>query len=131
MEAFGGGKCGLETCRGKRGENGASHGAVDLPGADAQAKDAAPIDDALAGAMVARRSSAPGVVGAQPSAAVPAAGEALQKRVSFPHRTPRLMRPRMGVGGDACPIGFIGLPLDESGVVARDEHRPLGARELA
>src|ERR1700739_253124 len=41
------------------------------------------------------------------------------------------MRPRMGVGGNARPIGLIGRPVDEAGVMLWDEDRPFGARQLA
>src|SRR6266567_2008636 len=38
---------------------------------------------------------------------------------------------RMGVGGNARPIGFIGRPIDEAGVMFWDEDRPFGAWQLA
>src|SRR6202045_3177345 len=41
------------------------------------------------------------------------------------------MRLGMGVGGNARPIGLIGRPVDEAGVMLWDEHRPFGARQLA
>jgi hypothetical protein len=37
----------------------------------------------------------------------------------------------MGVGGNARPIGLIGRPVDEAGVMLWDEDRPLGAWQLA
>src|SRR6266852_1192618 len=52
--AFGGGKHGLGTERCERGKHGARHRRVDLHGADVEAVDAAAIDDALAGAVIAR-----------------------------------------------------------------------------
>src|SRR5258708_34467081 len=41
------------------------------------------------------------------------------------------MRLRMGVGGNARPIGLIGRPVDEAGVMLWDEDRPFGAWQLA
>src|ERR1700704_670420 len=38
---------------------------------------------------------------------------------------------RMSVGGNARPIGFIGRPIDEAGVMFWDEDRPFGAWQLA
>ena len=37
----------------------------------------------------------------------------------------------MGVGGNARPIGLIGRPVDEAGVMLWDEDRPFGAQQLA
>jgi hypothetical protein len=87
LKPFGGGESGFETRRSQRGEKGAGNRAVDLHGADAQTKDAAPIDDVFAGAVVPRRCSASGVVGAQPSPARAAAGHSLQQGASFSHGT--------------------------------------------
>src|ERR1700720_3984192 len=41
------------------------------------------------------------------------------------------MRLGMGVGGNARPIGLIGRPVDEAGVMLWDEDRPFGAWQLA
>src|SRR6201994_4858531 len=41
------------------------------------------------------------------------------------------MRLRMGVGGNARPIGFKGRPVDKARVMLWDEHRPFGAWLLA
>ena len=87
LEPFGGGESGFETRGSQRGEKGAGNRAVDLHRADAQTKDATPIDDVFAGAVVARRCSASGVVGAQPSPARAAAGHSLQQCASFSHGT--------------------------------------------
>jgi len=87
FEPFGGGESGFETRWSKRGENGARNRVVDLHRADAQTKDAATVDDVFAGAVVARRRGATGVVGAQPSPACAAAGQPLQQCASFSHGT--------------------------------------------
>jgi hypothetical protein len=87
FEPFGSGESSFETRWSKRGENGACNRAVELHCADAQTKDAAPIDDVFAGAVVARRRGATGVVGAQPSPACAAAGQPLQQCASFSHGT--------------------------------------------
>jgi len=63
------GERGLDTKWRERGEHGTRHRFVDLSGADAEAVDAATIDDALAGAVIARRRGAAGVVRAQPACA--------------------------------------------------------------
>src|SRR5580693_6895709 len=39
------------------------------------------------------------------------------------------MRLGMGVGGNARPIGLIGRPVDEAGVMLWDEDRPFGGRQ--
>src|SRR6202035_4499834 len=75
FEPFGGGESGFETRWSKRGENGACNRIVDLHCADAQTKDAATIDDVFAGAVVARRRGASGVMSAQPSPARAAGGQ--------------------------------------------------------
>jgi len=87
FEPFGGGESSFETRWSKRGENGARNRVVDLHRADAQTKDAATVDDVFAGAVVARRRGATGVVGAQPSPACAAAGQPLQQCASFSHGT--------------------------------------------
>jgi hypothetical protein len=76
---------GLDTKWRKRGEHGARHRFVDLHGADIEAVDAATTDDALAGAVIARRRGAAGVVRAQPAATLPADGQPLQQGASLPH----------------------------------------------
>jgi hypothetical protein len=121
---FGGGERGFETRWSKRGENGACNRVVDLHCTDAQTKDAAAIDDVFAGAVVARRCTASGVVGAQPPSARAAAGYSLQQCASFSHGTGGLMGLRMGVGSNARPIGLIGRPVDKARVMLWDEHRP-------
>src|SRR5882757_8482303 len=87
LEPFGGGESGFKTGGRKRGEDGACNRAVDLHRAHAQTKDAATIDDVFAGAVVARRRGATGVVGAQPPPARAAGGQSLQQCASFSHRT--------------------------------------------
>src|SRR6202045_1104000 len=131
LEPFGGGESGFETRWSKRGENGACNRVVDLHCTDAQTKDAATIDDVFAGAVVARRRGASGVMSAQPSPARAAGGQSLQQCASFSHGTAGVMGLGMGVGGNARPIGLIGRPVDEAGVMLWDEHRPFGARQLA
>src|SRR5215472_3175755 len=87
FEPFGGGESGFKSRGSQRSENGAGNRAVDLHRADAQTIDTAPIDDVFAGAVVARRCSASGVVGAQPPPARTAGGQSLQQGASFSHRT--------------------------------------------
>src|SRR5246127_2471638 len=87
FEPFGGGESGFETRGSQRGEKGAGNRTVDLHRADAQTKDAATIDDVFAGAVVARRRGASGVMSAQPSPARAAGGQSLQQCASFPHGT--------------------------------------------
>jgi hypothetical protein len=74
FEPFSGSESGFETRWRQRGKNGARNGGVDLHSAHAQTKDAAAIDNAFAGAMVAWRGGASGVVGAQFSPACTAGG---------------------------------------------------------
>ena len=87
FDALGRGERGLDTERRERGKHGARHRLVDLHGADAQAVDAATIDDALAGAVIARRGGAAGVVRAQLASALSADGQPLQQGASFSHGT--------------------------------------------
>jgi hypothetical protein len=78
FDAFGRGERCLGTERRERGKHGARHRLVDLHGTDAQAVDAATIDDALAGTVVARGGRTAGVVSAQLASALSADGQPLQ-----------------------------------------------------
>jgi hypothetical protein len=70
-------------------------------------------------------------VGGELSAALPANSDALQQSRALSHcASPRLMRARMSIGGDARPIGLIGRPIDVTLVVILDKHRPLRLRQL-
>ena len=85
FDALGRSERGLDTARRERGKHGVRHRLVDLHGADAKAVDAATIDDALAGAVIARRRGAAGVVRAQLASALAADGQPLQQCASFSH----------------------------------------------
>jgi hypothetical protein len=87
FDALGGGKRGLSTERCERGKHGARHRRVDLHSADVEAVDATAIDDALAGAVIAGRRGATGVVRAQLASALSADGEPLQQSAAFSHGT--------------------------------------------
>ena len=60
-----------------------------------------------------------------------ATGEPLQKSAALSYGTARLARSGPRVLGDAFLIGFITLPIDETRMVLRDEHLPLGARQTS
>src|SRR6516165_1960652 len=132
FDALGRGERGLDAERRERSKHGVRHRLVDLHGADAEAVDAAAVDDALAGAVIARRRGAAGVVCAQLASALSADGQPLQQSASFSHGTAAgLMRSRMSVGSDPRTIALVRAPIDEAFVVVRKEHGPLRSRQLA
>src|SRR6516164_2035066 len=89
----------------------------------------APLDKTLAGAVISGCRIAPAIMRAQTAAAVPATGEALQERTTFPHCATRLMRPRSRVTGDALLVRFIGRPVDEAFMMLFDQHLPMITRQ--
>src|SRR5262249_20430303 len=88
LKPFSGGERRLDTKGRERGKHGLRHRFVDLHGADAEAIDAAALDDALAGAVIACRCGAAGVVGTQFASAQPADGQPLQQGASLSHAPP-------------------------------------------
>ena len=66
----------------------------------------------------------------QSAAAMAASGDALQQCRSFSHRASRLMRLRPGVGVEPRLIGLEGGPIDEAGMMIRDENGPLIHRKM-
>ena len=54
-----------------------------------------------------------------------ASGDALQQCRSLSHRASRLVWLRPGVGIEPRLIGLKGGPIDEAGMMVRDENRPL------
>lgn len=114
----------LECCN-----KGARHSGVDLHATNVEAIAAAPLDEMLAGTVISGRRSAPPVMCAQTAAAMPAAGEALQKCAAFSHGAACLVRPRSRVAGDALLVGLIGLPVDVTSMMLFDQHLPLIARQ--
>ena len=97
---------------------------------DVEAIAAAPLDEMLAGAVIAGRRVAAAVVRAQTAAAMPAAGEALQECAAFPHGAACLVRPGSRVLRDALLVGLIGLPVDVASMMLFDQHLPLIARQM-
>ena len=131
FEPLGRGNCRLDTDGRERAEHRPFNRFVNLQGADGEAVDAATIGDVLAGAVIARGRGTTRVVSAQLATATSAHSDALQQRSSFSHGTTTgLMRARMGVGGDLCAIGLVGVPIDKALMVVRDAHLPLRARFL-
>ena len=132
FDPLGGGKRGFDAQWRERSQHGLRHRVVDLDGADVEAVEAAFILDRLAGAVIARRGGAAGVMGAQLASAVSADGKTLQQGGSLSHgAAARLMRPGMRVGADPHAIGLIGAPVDEALMMVGDEHGPLRLRQLA
>src|SRR5437899_8601935 len=131
FEPLGSGERGSELCRLEGGDEGPRDGLVDLNAANVEAIDAAALDQDLAGAMIPRCGTAPAIVRVQAASAVPAAGKALQQGAALPHGAAHFVRSGAGVLGDAILVGLIGLPIDESRMMVRDEYLPLGARQLS
>src|SRR5262245_41956067 len=127
----GGGKPDWLECR----NEGTRDGLVDLDTADVETVAAAPVDEVLAAAMVPRSRVSTAIVRAQTTAAVAAAGDTLQECAAFSHGATRvgwiMVRPRPGVGSDACLVGFIGRPVDVASMVLLDEYLPLLARQMS
>ena len=80
--------------------------------------------------MVACRGVATAIVGVQTATAMTAAGQPLQERTALPHGATRLVRSRLCIAGDALLVCVIGLPVDEARMMLRDQHLPLGARQV-
>jgi hypothetical protein len=93
-ELLGGGESSGELGRFEGCNEGLCHSLVDLNASNVEAVDAASLDENLAGAMITRRGVAAAVVCVQTTAAMAAAGEALQQRAAFPHGTTPLVRYR-------------------------------------
>src|SRR5262245_2965161 len=127
----GGGKLDWLKCR----NEGTRDGLVDLDTADVETVAAAPVDEVLAAAMIPRSRVSTAIVRAQTTAAVAAAGDTLQECAAFSHGATRvgwiMVRPRPGVGSDACLVGFIGRPVDVALMVLPDEYLPLLARQMS
>ena len=113
------------------GDEGPRDGLVDLNAANVEAIDAAALDQDLAGAMISRRGAASAIVRVQAASAVPAGGKALEQSTPFPHGAARLVRSGSGILGDAILVGLIGPPIDESRMMVRNQHLPLGARQFS
>ena len=115
----------LECCN-----EGACHSVVDLHATDGEAIAAAPLDEMLAGTVISGRRIATPVMCAQTAAAMPAAGEALQKCAALSHGGACLVRPWSRVACDALLVGLIGLPVDVTSMMLFDQHLPLIARQM-
>src|SRR5260370_33541990 len=59
-----------------------------------------------------------------------ACGDALQQRRTLSHCASRLVWLRPGVGVEPRLIGLKGSPIDEAGMMVRNEHRPLIHRKM-
>src|SRR6516164_1436341 len=97
------------------------------PAGASAARNAAAIDDVLARTVIPWRRVAAAVMHAKATPAVPAYGDALQQRCTFPHRASALMRAWTSVLRESTLVGFEGFPIDEAAMMVADEDRPLGA----
>ena len=88
---------------------------------------ASSLHEVLPGAVIAGRGLPSAVMGMQSPSAVSARGDTLQQCGSFSDGTPRRMRLRPCVAGDASQILFVRGPVDVARVVLGDQHRPLRA----
>src|SRR5205814_8382466 len=75
---------------------------IDLDAADIETVHSAPLNDILAGAMIAGRRGSTRVVRVEPTATLPTRGEALQQCAAFSHRATRLGWLTLLVGLKAC-----------------------------
>src|SRR6266853_3142510 len=57
-------------------------------------------------------------------------GKTLQQSRSLSHRTSRLVTPRPRVGIKPCLVGLKGCPIDEAGMMVRNENRPLSDGQM-
>ena len=60
-----------------------------------------------------------------------AAPEPLQQGSALAHGATRLVGTSPGVAGEAFLVCLIGLPVDETRMMVRDQHLPFGARQMA
>src|SRR5436305_14177302 len=60
-----------------------------------------------------------------------ASGDALQPRRALSHRTSCLMRLRPGIGIEPILVGLKRGPVDETGVVLREENGPLSDGQVS
>ena len=60
-----------------------------------------------------------------------AAGEPLQQSSALAHGAARLVWTGPGVAGEALLVCLIGLPVDKTRMMLRDQHLPFGARQVA
>jgi hypothetical protein len=105
------------------------HGSVNVHSANSQTPECFPVDQRVAGAVVAGRRALPLVVHEQLAPTVPTAGQSLQQRRSLSDSPTRLMRARAGVARDTRLVHLIGLPVDETLVMIADEYLPFGERQ--
>ena len=110
-------------------EKSVGHGLLDRQTADVETVQAAAIDDVFAGAVIAGSRVSAAIVSAQSAAAMAAGGDALQQCRAFSHRASRLMGLRTRVGVEPRLIGLEGRPIDEAGMMVRDENGPLSPSE--
>jgi len=128
FEPLGGGKGGGKPGRFQGGDEGRGDGGIDLDAADVEAIGAAAFDKNLAGAMVPGGGVAAAIVGVQTAAAMAAAGEPLQQSSALAHSAACLVRTGPGVASEALLVCLIGLPIDKTLMMLRDQHLPFGAR---
>src|SRR6202023_1102265 len=103
----------------------ADHSLLDDHSADVETVHAAAGDQVFAGAVITRGGVAAAIMNMQTAATVPASDEALQQRRAFSHRASRLMRLRTCVGIEPRLVGLKRSPIDEAGMMVRDEDCPL------
>ncbi|MET4323764.1 hypothetical protein ABIC02_007555 [Bradyrhizobium sp. RT5a] len=118
--------CGRESRKERFGDS-----RIDLHTADVEAVLAPAVDDVLAGAVISGRREPAAVVYGQAPTAVSAYGEALQECCAFSHGTPALVRSRTDVLRQALLVRLEGIPIDVSGMMVTNEHRPLLAVALS
>ena len=127
LQLPGGGQAGLQRGGGERGQERPGDRGVDRGAADPQVPVAAAGSRRAAGAVVAGRGLAlPVVVDGGLAAADAAGGQGLQVRGALPDRaSARGAFRRRDVAVQPALDVLVGVPVDESVVVAGDEHLPL------
>lgn len=118
--------CGRESRKERFGDS-----RINLHTADVEAVLAPAVDDVLAGAVISGRREPSDVAYGQAQTAVSAYGEALQECCAFSHGTPALVRSRTDVLCQALLVRLEGIPIDVSGMMVTNQHRPLLAVALS
>ena len=120
----------FDRCRCDGLQKGVGYGLLDQHSADVETVLPTSIHDILAGAVIAGSRVPAAIMNMQAAATVSASDEALQQCRPLSHRASRLMRLRPRVGVEPCLIGLKRSPIDEAGVMVRNEDGPLLHRKV-
>ena len=120
----------FDRCRRDGLQKGVGYGLLNQHSADVETVYAAPVYEIFTSAMIAGSRVPAAIVNMQAAATVSASDEALQQCRPLSHRASRLMRLRPRVGVEPRLIGLKRSPIDEAGVMVRNEDCPLLHRKM-